>query len=169
MGAWVPGRAVPWCLGRLPWAPGVPPGGSLGGGPGPMSAAQKWVSTPWIRTHKFNVSVCVCEPAPGAPLSYAIGSLGGPTRSWGPLGSVLFSSCGLGSLFWLSWAPFGAVLGCPWPLFGSSWGLLGPFWGAPGVYILSSHGLSVIIPINPSTLSINPSTHQPSQELPQSP
>ena len=25
--AWVPGRAVPWCLGRLPWAPGAPPRG----------------------------------------------------------------------------------------------------------------------------------------------
>ena len=40
MGAWVPGRAVPWCLGRLPWVPGAPPGGSLGGVPGPMSAGQ---------------------------------------------------------------------------------------------------------------------------------
>ena len=27
MGAWVPGRAVPWCLDRLPWIPGAPPGG----------------------------------------------------------------------------------------------------------------------------------------------
>ena len=35
MGAWVPGRAVPWGLGRLPWAPGAPPRGSQGGGPGP--------------------------------------------------------------------------------------------------------------------------------------
>ena len=35
---------VPWGLGRLPWVPGAPPGGSLGGGPGPMSAAQKWSS-----------------------------------------------------------------------------------------------------------------------------
>ena len=33
MGAWVPGRAVPWGLGRLPWVPGVPPRGSLGGVP----------------------------------------------------------------------------------------------------------------------------------------
>ena len=40
MGAWGPGRAVPWCLGRLPWVPGAPPGGSLGGLPGPMSAGQ---------------------------------------------------------------------------------------------------------------------------------
>ena len=38
--AWVPGRAIPWCLGRLPWVPGAPPGGSLGGVPGPMSAGQ---------------------------------------------------------------------------------------------------------------------------------
>ena len=28
---WVPGRAVPWGLGRLPWAPGAPPRGSQGG------------------------------------------------------------------------------------------------------------------------------------------
>ena len=33
MGAWVPGRAVPWGLGRLPWAPGAPPRGSQGGVP----------------------------------------------------------------------------------------------------------------------------------------
>ena len=46
---WVPGRAVPWGLGRLPWAPGAPPGGSLRGGPGPISAAQRWECTPWIR------------------------------------------------------------------------------------------------------------------------
>ena len=44
MGAWGPGRAVPWCLGRLPWVPGAPPGGSLGGGPGPMSAGQNVLS-----------------------------------------------------------------------------------------------------------------------------
>ena len=31
---------VPWGLGRLPWVPGAPPGGSLGGVPGPMSAGQ---------------------------------------------------------------------------------------------------------------------------------
>ena len=30
---WVPGRAVPWGLGRLPWAPGAPPRGSQGGVP----------------------------------------------------------------------------------------------------------------------------------------
>ena len=41
MGAWGP---VPWGLGRLPWVPGAPPGGSLGGGPDPMSAGQKWAS-----------------------------------------------------------------------------------------------------------------------------
>ena len=35
---------VPWGLVRLPWVPGAPPGSSLGGGLGPMSAAQKWVS-----------------------------------------------------------------------------------------------------------------------------
>ena len=35
MGAWVPGRAVPWGLGRLPWAPGAHPRGSQGGVPAP--------------------------------------------------------------------------------------------------------------------------------------
>ena len=35
MCAWVPGRAVPWSLGRLPWVPGAPPRGYQGGGPGP--------------------------------------------------------------------------------------------------------------------------------------
>ena len=41
MGAWVPGRAVPWGLGRLPWVPGAPPRGCPGGRPDPMSADQK--------------------------------------------------------------------------------------------------------------------------------
>ena len=49
MGAWVPGRAVPWCLGPLPWTPGAPPGGSLGGGPDPNYKDQKWAGAPWIR------------------------------------------------------------------------------------------------------------------------
>ena len=31
---------VPWGLGRLPWVPGVPPGGSLEGGPDPNSESQ---------------------------------------------------------------------------------------------------------------------------------
>ena len=31
---------VPWGLGRLPWVPGAPPGGSLGGGPDPNSSAR---------------------------------------------------------------------------------------------------------------------------------
>ena len=31
---------VPWGLGRLPWVPGAPPGGSLGEGPDAMSEAQ---------------------------------------------------------------------------------------------------------------------------------
>ena len=30
---WVPGRAVPWGLGRSPWAPGARPRGSQGGVP----------------------------------------------------------------------------------------------------------------------------------------
>ena len=46
---WVPGRAVPWGLGRSPWAPGARPRGSQGGGPGPMSAGQKLACLLWIR------------------------------------------------------------------------------------------------------------------------
>ena len=38
MGVWVSGRAVPWCLGRLPGAPGAPPGTPLRRGP-PRQAA----------------------------------------------------------------------------------------------------------------------------------
>ena len=49
MGAWVPGRAVPWCLGRLPWAPGAPPRGSQGGGPGGKFAGRWWSCLLWIR------------------------------------------------------------------------------------------------------------------------
>ena len=40
MGAWVPGRAVPGCLGRSPGPLGHVPGGSQGGCPGPMSEGQ---------------------------------------------------------------------------------------------------------------------------------
>ena len=35
---------VPWGLGRLPWVPGAPPGGSLGGGPDPNSSGQNVLS-----------------------------------------------------------------------------------------------------------------------------
>ena len=40
---------VPWCLGRLPWAPGAPPGSSLGRVPGPKSAAHSVPDLPSIR------------------------------------------------------------------------------------------------------------------------
>ena len=46
---WVPGRAVPWGLGRLPWAPGAPPRGSQGGVPGPNYKGQSHPSTLRIR------------------------------------------------------------------------------------------------------------------------
>ena len=38
----------------------------------------------------------------------------GSRRCWGRLGSVLFSSCGLRSIFEPSWASLGVVLGCSW-------------------------------------------------------
>ena len=77
MGAWVPGRAVLWCLGRLPWAPGALPRGLSGGGPGPMSAAQKVACTPWVRI-KIHVDFDV-----------DFWSFWG--RSWVPLGVMLGS------------------------------------------------------------------------------
>ena len=38
------GRAVPWGLGRLPWAPGAPPRGSQGGVYRPFEFASKFMS-----------------------------------------------------------------------------------------------------------------------------
>ena len=74
--------------------------------------------------------------SPGGRLSYANRPLGGPRRSWDRLGSTLFSSCGLGSLFWPSWAPLGVVLGRFWTCFGPSWALVGAFWGSPGAVLV---------------------------------
>ena len=79
---------------------------------------------------------------------------GGPRRSQDRLGSVLFSSCRSGSLFWSSWAPLGVV-------FGRLGLLLGSFWAAPGVVlVLFRHFNSSIQPINSSTHRFNSSTHQ---------
>ena len=80
---------------------------------------------------------------------------GGPRRSQDRLGSVLFSSCRSGSLFWSSWAPLGVV-------FGRLGLLLGSFLAAPGVVlVLFRHFNSSIQPINSSIRRFNPSTHQP--------
>ena len=80
---------------------------------------------------------------------------GGPRRSQDRLGSVLFSSCRSGSLFWSSWAPLGVV-------FGRLGLLLGSFLAAPGVVlVLFRHFNSSIQPVNSSTRRFNPSTHQP--------
>ena len=49
--------------------------------------------------------------APGGRLSYANRPWGGPRRSQDRLGSVLFSSCRSGSLFWSFWGRFGVVFG----------------------------------------------------------
>ena len=63
-------------------------------------------------------------------------SFGGLRQSQDRLGSVLFSSCRSGSLFWSSWAPLGVVflslLGASWSRFGAP---LASFW-----VILSSLG-----------------------------
>ena len=85
MGAWVPGRAVPWGLGRLPWAPGAPPRGSQGGGPGPklqgplpLTSRHFHLSTLWIRI-KIDVD-------------FDIDFWSFWDRSWAPLGGH-FRSC----------------------------------------------------------------------------
>ena len=84
-------------------------------------------------------------------LSYANRPWGGPRRSWDRLGSVLFSSCRSGSLFWSSWAPLGVV-------FGRSGGRFGAF--SAFQLIDSTHQLinSSIQPINSSTHRFNSST-----------
>ena len=78
MGAWVPGRAVPWCLGRLPWVPGAPPGSSQVGVCGPMSESQSVAST-----HGFRIKIYV-------DVDIDFWSFWG--RSWVPLGGH-FRSC----------------------------------------------------------------------------
>ena len=83
------------------------------------------------------------------------GPWGGPRRSQDRLGSVLFSSCRSGSLFWSSWGRFGVV-------FGRLGLLLGSFLAAPGVVlVLFRHFNSSIQPVNSSTRRFNSSTHQP--------
>ena len=78
-----------------------------------------------------------------------------PRRSQDRLGSVLFSSCRSGSLFWSSWAPLGVV-------FGRLGLLLGSFLAAPGVVLVPfRHFNSSIQPVNSSTRRFNSSTHQP--------
>ena len=61
----------------------------------------------------------------GAPLSCVNRLVGGPRRSWDRLGSVLSSSCGLGSLFlsFLSscWGRLGSLLVSFWEI----WAILG--------------------------------------------
>ena len=74
----VPGRAVPWGLGRLPWAPGAPPRGSQGGVPTPNYKDQSHLSTLRIRI-KIYVDLDVDFWSFGA-------------RSWVPLGGH-FRSC----------------------------------------------------------------------------
>ena len=55
----------------------------------------------------------------GARKSYANRPLGGPRLSWDRLGSLLFSSCGSGSLFCPSWGRLGALLAPFWAVLGS--------------------------------------------------
>ena len=90
--------------------------------------------------------------APGARLYYENRAVGGPRRSQDRLGSVLFSSCRLGSLFWSSWAPLGVV-------FGRSGGGFGAF--SAFQLIDSTHQLvnSSIQPINSSAHRFNSSSH----------
>ena len=57
--AWVPGclRAVPWCQGRLPWAPGAPLGGSQGA-PGPKLQGPLSVTSP-CRPFQIGIKIYV--------------------------------------------------------------------------------------------------------------
>ena len=89
MCAWVPGRAVPWCLGRLPWVLGAPPGGSRGRGPGsklqgslPATSAHFQLSTLQIRIKIY------------VDFDDEFWSFWG--RSWVPLGGHFRSSWRLG-------------------------------------------------------------------------
>ena len=75
---WVPGRAVPWALGRLPWAPGAPPRGSPGGFPTPNYKGHFQPSTLQIRIEIY------------VDLDVDFWSLW--ARSWVPLGDH-FRSC----------------------------------------------------------------------------
>ena len=88
----------------------------------------------------------------GARLYFENRPWGGPRRSQDRLGSVLFSSCRSGSLFWSSWAPLGVV-------FGRSVGRFGAF--SAFQLIDSTHQLinSSIQPINSSTHRFNSSSH----------
>ena len=45
---------VPWCLGRLPWAPGVPPRCSLGGGSRPNVCGSDIGKPSWFRIFDFS-------------------------------------------------------------------------------------------------------------------
>ena len=84
--------------------------------------------------------------SPKTPLSCANRPWGGPRRSQDRLGSVLFSSCRSGSLFWSSWGRFGVV-------FGRSVGRFGAF--SAFQLIDSTHQLN-----NSSMQLINSSTYQ---------
>ena len=109
--SWVPGRAVPWGLGRLPWAPGAPPRGSQGGVPAPNYKAQSPLSTLWIRIKIY--------------IDFDIDFWSSWGRSWVPLGGH-FRSC------WRLFRPQTAHIGPgPPPLgpWGASQGLPG---GGPG-------------------------------------
>ena len=106
---------------------------------------------------------------PGGPLSCANRPWGGPRRSQDRLGSVLFSSCRSGSLFWSSWAPLGVVFGRS----GGRFGAFSAFQLMDSTHQLINSSIQPINPsihqlidsthqpINPSTHRFNPSTHQP--------
>ena len=77
--------------------------------------------------------------------------LGDRRRSWDRLGSVLFSSCRSGSLFWASWVPLGVVLGDLWPRFGPSWARFGAlrvsFWNPITLYAHQFVNASTLQPV----------------------
>ena len=109
---------VPWGLGRLPWVPGAPPGGSLGGVPGPMSAGQfskhahgclgAWEGGPVVPGPPPWV--------PGAPPGGSLGGVPGPMSAGqfrsGPIGFRIKIYVDLDVDFWSYWGRSWVPLGC---------------------------------------------------------
>ena len=91
-----------------------------------------------------NIVFCLPRPcrrallgSPGA----ALGRLGGPGLSGGPLGSLWGPSWGspvrLLGLSWAVWGPSGAVLVLSWGPLGPSSGPLWGHWGCPGAHFVA--------------------------------
>ena len=114
----MPGRAVPWGLGRLPWAPGAPPRGSQGGGPAPNYKDQSRPSTLRIRIKNyvdFDVDFWSSWGRSWVPLGGHVGVMLAPFSSQvgpGPVfepsyhrKSDLSRNITFSNVFWPRWTP----------------------------------------------------------------